>query len=42
LGVLHFFWMRASKKNFNEVFVYAGILGSLLGWRLIYFTKRSR
>ena len=42
LGVLHFFWMRASKKNFNEVFVYASILGSLLGWRLIYFTKRSR
>ena len=42
LGVLHFFWMRASKKNFNEVLVYAGILGSLLGWRLIYFTKRSR
>ena len=41
LGVLHFFWMRASKKNFNEVFVYAGILGSLLGWRLIYLTKRS-
>ena len=33
LGILHFFWMRAGKNNFNEVFVYAGILAVLLGWR---------
>ncbi len=34
LAVLHFFWMRAGKNNFTEVFVYASLLGALLGWRL--------
>ena len=34
LGILHFFWMRAGKNNFAEVFVYAVILGVLLGWRI--------
>jgi len=34
LGLLHFFWMRAGKNNFAEVFVYAAILGVLLGWRV--------
>jgi len=34
LALLHFFWMRAGKRNFAEVAVYAAILGSLLGWRL--------
>jgi sulfoxide reductase heme-binding subunit YedZ len=34
LGLLHFFWMRAAKNNFAEVFVYAAIIAVLLGWRL--------
>ncbi|MCG3189415.1 MAG: Sulfoxide reductase heme-binding subunit YedZ [Burkholderiaceae bacterium] len=34
LAILHFFWMRAGKRNFTEVFVYGGILAVLLGWRL--------
>ena len=34
LAILHFTWMRAGKNDFAEVFVYAGILGLLLGWRL--------
>jgi sulfoxide reductase heme-binding subunit YedZ len=34
LAVLHFFWMRAGKNDFEEVAVYAAILGSLLAWRL--------
>lgn len=34
LGILHFFWMRAGKNNFNEVFIYAAILAVLLGWRV--------
>ena len=34
LAVLHFFWMRAGKNDFAEVFVYAASLGTLLGWRL--------
>lgn len=35
LALLHFFWMRAGKNNFAEVAVYATILGSLLGWRVL-------
>ena len=34
LALLHFFWMRAGKRNFAEVAVYAAIIGVLLGWRL--------
>ena len=34
LGLLHFFWMRAGKNNFDEVFIYAAILALLLGWRV--------
>ena len=41
LAILHFFWMRATKRNFDEVWLYAGILGVLLGFRVIHFTKRS-
>jgi sulfoxide reductase heme-binding subunit YedZ len=35
LAIVHFFWMRAGKNNFAEVGLYALILGSLLGWRLL-------
>lgn len=42
LAVLHFFWMRAGKNNFAEVFVYAGILGALLGWRFWQFLSKNR
>ena len=34
LAILHFFWMRAAKHNFEAVAVYAAILASLLGWRV--------
>jgi sulfoxide reductase heme-binding subunit YedZ len=45
LAILHFFWMRAGKRDFAEVAVYAAILGVLLGWRVVmrlrprYFMK---
>ena len=42
LGLLHFFWMRAGKNNFAEVFVYAAIIAALLGWRLLQFLKKNR
>jgi sulfoxide reductase heme-binding subunit YedZ len=35
LGLLHFFWMRASKNNLAEVGVYAVVIAVLLGWRLV-------
>ena len=34
LGLLHLFWMRASKQRYGEVLVYAAVLGVLLGWRV--------
>ena len=42
LGILHFFWMRAGKNNFAEVFVYAAIIALLLGWRLWKVWVKSR
>jgi len=34
LAVLHFWWMRAGKNNFNEVWVYGLVLAALLAWRI--------
>ena len=42
LAVLHFFWMRAGKNNFAEVFVYAGILAALLGWRVVHAWRQKK
>ena len=42
LAIVHFFWMRAGKNNFAEVAVYALILGSLLGWRVVQSIKKNR
>jgi sulfoxide reductase heme-binding subunit YedZ len=35
LGMLHFFWMRASKNDLGEVAVYALVVAALLGWRVL-------
>jgi sulfoxide reductase heme-binding subunit YedZ len=43
LALLHFFWMRAGKNDFAEVGVYAAIIGTLLGWRVLRrFGERRR
>ena len=42
LALLHFFWMRAGKNNFAEVWVYAAIVGILLGWRIWQFLKEKQ
>jgi len=42
LAILHFFWMRAGKRNFGEVAVYAAIIAVLLGWRLYKATGGAR
>jgi methionine sulfoxide reductase heme-binding subunit len=42
LGLLHFFWMRAGKNNFAEVFVYAAIIAVLLGWRVRQFLLKKK
>ncbi len=41
LAILHFFWMRAAKNDFTEVWVYAAVLGSLLLWRGAYFMQKK-
>ena len=40
LALLHFFWMRAGKRNFAEVAVYAAVIAVLLGWRLVQRWKK--
>ncbi|MGJ7544395.1 sulfite oxidase heme-binding subunit YedZ [Variovorax sp. LT1R16] len=42
LGLLHFFWMRAGKNDFAEVFVYAGIVAALLAWRIWHFVRQKQ
>ena len=42
LGLLHFFWMRAGKNNFAEVYVYAAIIAVLLAWRLKQYLSKKR
>jgi sulfoxide reductase heme-binding subunit YedZ len=39
LAMLHFFWMRSGKKNYEDVMVYAAILGLLLGWRVWHWWR---
>lgn len=41
LGVLHFFWMRAGKNNFAEVWMYALILGALMAWRVRHSLRKK-
>jgi sulfoxide reductase heme-binding subunit YedZ len=42
LGLLHFFWMRTCKHNVSDVFVYAAIVGVLLGWRAWNFAGKKK
>lgn len=42
LAVLHFFWMRAGKKNFTEVWIYGSVLGLLLMWRVLRWIKNAK
>ena len=41
LSLLHFFWMRAGKNNFTEVWVYAAVIAVLLGWRVRRFFAKT-
>ena len=42
LALLHFFWMRAGKNDFAEVFVYAAIVTVLLGWRVRQYLIKKK
>jgi sulfoxide reductase heme-binding subunit YedZ len=41
LGVLHFYWMRASKHRFSEVILYGAILGLLLLFRMVWAVRHK-
>ena len=41
LALLHFFWMRAGKNNFADVWIYATIIAALLAWRINWRVKTS-
>ena len=41
LAVFHFWWMRAGKNNFTEVWVYATVLMALLSARVWYFHRKN-
>jgi len=36
LALLHFFWMRAGKHDYVEVWWYASLVTVLLGWRVLH------
>ena len=42
LAILHFWWMRAGKRNFTEVWVYGLVMAALLGWRVVRRVQSSR
>ena len=42
LAVLHFFWMRAGKNNFAEVFVYGVWIATMLLWRFYDFLRKKQ
>jgi sulfoxide reductase heme-binding subunit YedZ len=41
-ALLHFYWMRAGKNDFEEVWIYALVLGVLLSWRVWVKGKTSQ
>ena len=41
LSLLHFFWMRAGKNNFAQVWAYAAAITLLLGWRVRRFIAKT-
>ena len=42
LAVLHFFWMRAGKNNFAEVFLYGVWIATMLLWRFYDFLRKKQ
>lgn len=42
LAILHFWWMRAGKNNFQDPLIYGTVLAVLLGWRIVAWLRRQR
>lgn len=41
LAILHFWWMRSGKNNFEAPLIYGGVLLVLLGWRVLARLRRG-
>jgi len=41
LAILHFFWMRSAKNNLADVWLYGSVLGLLLLWRWLRYSRKS-
>jgi sulfoxide reductase heme-binding subunit YedZ len=39
LAILHFFWMRSAKNDYEDVAIYGGLLALLLVWRVWKWQK---
>ncbi len=39
LAILHFWWMRAGKHNFEKPIIYGSIIALLLGFRLVSWLR---
>ncbi len=42
LGILHFWWMRAGKHNFEKPIIFGTIVGALLLVRVYWYLKQKR
>ena len=42
LGILHFWWMKAGKNNFQEPIIFGSIVALLLGMRVYWSWSRKR
>lgn len=42
LGLLHFFWMKAGKNDFNQPILFASIVAILLGMRVYWAIRRRK
>ncbi|WP_106227884.1 protein-methionine-sulfoxide reductase heme-binding subunit MsrQ [Jezberella montanilacus] len=41
LAILHYWWHKAGKHNFQEVSIYAGVLFLLLAWRFVRWGRQK-
>nr|WP_187697761.1 protein-methionine-sulfoxide reductase heme-binding subunit MsrQ [Pigmentiphaga humi] len=40
LALLHYWWQKAGKHDFFEVFIYTVVFAGLMGWRLVRWRRR--
>ena len=41
LALLHYYWIKSSKNNFSDFYIYAGILAILAAYRIVAYLKKK-